>query len=65
MVAVTMRGDSITGSRLRFGGPGLSALDELQLPLNAQAGALGGGEGDLHAGSLGSITVGHPPCGPL
>ena len=36
------------------------AVDELQLPLHAQAGALGGLEGDLHVGSLGSITVRHP-----
>ena len=38
------------------------AVDELQLPLHAQAGALGGLEGDLHVGSLGSITVPHPPA---
>ena len=38
------------------------AVDELQLPLHAQAGALGGLERDLHVGSLGSITGAHPPA---
>ena len=40
--------------------PGL-AVDELQLPLHAEAGAGRGLERDLHVGSLGSITVPPPP----
>ena len=48
--------EDLHGTGRQLPGP---AVDELQLPLHAEAGALRGLEGDLHAGSLGSITRGH------